>query len=118
MFRIMGIGVDIAVEQEGDIYVITLDGRLDASTTPVVEKKLLKLLESATKIAVDCEKITYLSSAGMRLLLSTTKKMQAKQGNISFFSMSDAVLDIIRMAGFDKILNISKAKKDALKFLK
>lgn len=113
----MGIGVDIVVEQENDIYIVSLSGRLDASTTPVIEKKLGKLLEVAHKIAIDFSKISYLSSAGLRLLLSSTKKMQAKEGKIAFFSMSDDVIEIIQMAGFERILHIFPSKKETLKFL-
>lgn len=113
----MGIGVNIDVEQQGSIYVVNLEGRLDASTTPVVEKKMAKLLESVDKIAVDFTEISYLSSAGMRLLLSTTKKMQAKQGNIAYFGLNDEVLEIIKIAGFERILHLFKSKKDALKYL-
>ncbi len=113
----MGIGVEISVEQEGDIYLVTIEGRIDASTTPIVEKKLSKLLEISKKIAIDCSNIDYLSSAGMRLLLSMTKKMHAEKGKIGFFGMSDDVMEIIRMAGFERILKIFSTRKEALKSL-
>lgn len=114
----MGIGVEITVEQEGDIYIIILEGRLDAATTPVVEKKLAALLDIAKKIVVDLTDIVYLSSAGMRLLISMTKKLHGKGGEVCFFGMSDDVLEIIKMAGFERILKITKTRNDALKSLK
>ena len=113
----MGIGVEIKVEQEGSVYFVTLEGRLDASTTPVVEKKMAGLLDVAEKIVVDCSKIDYLSSAGMRLLLSSTKKMAAKEGKIAFMGMHDDVLDVIKMAGFERILHLFPNKKEAMKFV-
>ncbi len=113
----MGIGVEITVEQEGDVYIVMLDGRIDASTTPIVEKKLANLLDISKKIIVDFTDVGYLSSAGMRLLLSMTKKMQAKEGQAVFFAMSDDVLEIIKMAGFERILKIVKTKSEALKSL-
>jgi len=111
----MGIGVEIKVEEEGNIHVVTVSGRLDASTTPVVEKKLEGLLAASNRIAIDCSEIDYLSSAGMRLLLSMTKKLHAKKGALAFFGMTDDVMEIIRMAGFERILNIFSTKKEALK---
>jgi len=113
----MGIGVDITIEEEGDVHIVTIDGRMDASSTPVIEKKLAKLLEVSKKILIDFSKVSYLSSAGMRLLLSATKKMHAHKGQILFFGMSDDVLEIIKMAGFERILKIFPTKKDALKNL-
>lgn len=114
----MGIGVEINVEQEGDILIVRLDGRLDATTTPVVEKKLAKLLDASKKIIIDFTDVGYLSSAGMRLLLSMTKKMHTKEGQICFFGMSEDVLEIIKMAGFERILKICNTKSEALKFCK
>lgn len=111
----MGIGVEINVEEEGNIHVVSLSGRLDASTTPVVEKKLEGLLAASSRIAIDCSEIDYLSSAGMRLLLSMTKKIHAKKGTLAFFGMTDDVMEIIRMAGFERILKIFSTKKEALK---
>ncbi|MDN3506759.1 MAG: STAS domain-containing protein [Simkaniaceae bacterium] len=111
----MGIGVEITAELEGDIHVVTLDGRIDAATTPVVEKKLANLLEASDKMAIDCSGVDYLSSAGMRLFLSMTKKMAAKEGKLAFFGMTDDVMEIIKMAGFERILKIFSTKKEALK---
>ncbi|NGX46673.1 MAG: Anti-sigma-B factor antagonist [Chlamydiae bacterium] len=111
----MGIGVEITVEQEGDIHLVTIEGRVDAATTPIVEKKLAKLLDISQKIAIDCSNIDYLSSSGMRLLLSMTKKMHAAKKKLAFFGMSDDVMEIIRMAGFERILKIFSTKKEALK---
>lgn len=118
ILKVMGIGVEISAQQEGDVLVIKLDGRLDASTTPVVEKKLAKLLETSKKMLVDFTDVGYLSSAGMRLLLSMTKKMQANEGQIAFFAMSEDVLEIIKMAGFERILKIFNTKNEALKSIK
>ena len=114
----MGLGVEIKVEQEGDIYLVTLEGRIDATTTPRVEKKLANLLDVAKKIAIDFSDIVYLSSAGLRLLLSITKKMHAKKGQVVFFSMSDDVMEIIRMAGFERVLKIYSSKNEAVKAFK
>lgn len=111
----MGIGVDIVVEEEDGIHFVKLDGRLDALTTPIVEKKLAKLLEATNKIAIDFSRVDYLSSAGMRLLLSLTKKMDAKKGRAVFFNMNDDALEIIKMAGFERVLAIFATKKEALK---
>lgn len=111
----MGIGVEISVEEEAGMHVVTIEGRIDATTTPIVEKKLEGLIEASSKIVIDCSNINYLSSAGMRFFLSMTKKMQAKNGKVAFFSMSDDVMEIIKMAGFERILKIYSTKKEAIK---
>lgn len=112
-----GIGVEIKVEEEAGVHLVTIEGRIDAATTPIVEKKLEGLIEVSSKILIDCSNIYYLSSAGMRFFLSMTKKMQAKEGKVAFFGMNDDVMEIIRMAGFERILKIFSTKKEALKSL-
>lgn len=114
----MGIGVGIIVQEEKGVHIVKLDGRLDASTTPIVEKKLAGLLEVSTRIAIDFTNVGYLSSAGMRLLLALTKKMDAKKGQAVFFGMEEDVFEIIKMAGFERILKIYKTKNEALKAFK
>lgn len=113
----MGIGVEIRITEEEGIPVAVIEGRMDAATTPIVEKKLEGLLNASSKILIDCSNIHYLSSAGMRLFLSMTKKMHAKEGKVAFFSMGEDVMEIIKMAGFERVLNIHSTKKEALKAL-
>jgi anti-sigma B factor antagonist/stage II sporulation protein AA (anti-sigma F factor antagonist) len=115
---IMMRNVELRVEQEGDVYIIVIEGRIDATTTPIVEKKLAKLDDLAMRIAIDFSDVEYLSSAGMRLLLSLAKRMQSKGGIVAIYGMADDVVDIIRMAGFERILNLFGKKADALKSLK
>lgn len=113
----MGIGVEISIAEEGSVHVVSIDGRVDATTTPTVEKKLEGLLKIANKILIDASEINYLSSAGMRLFLSMTKKMQAEGKQVVFFNMTDDVMEIIKMAGFERILKIFPSKKEAVKAL-
>lgn len=118
MLGVMVGGVEFTVEQEGDVYIVLIRGRIDATTTPTVEKKLARLDEVAKKLAIDFTGVDYLSSAGMRLLLSMTKKLHAKGGKMVCYGMRDDVVEIIRMAGFERILDLFGSKEDALKSLK
>ena len=67
---------------------------------------------------LDFTRIDYLSSAGLRILLSATKKLKEKKGTLILFSLQEEVLEIIKMAGFDKILHICLNEKEALQFHK
>ena len=80
----------------------------------ILEEKFIELTKSEAKVLVDFSKVDYLSSAGMRLLLSTTKKMKKNEGKLIFFSISDEVMEIIRMAGFERILSIYGSEQEAL----
>lgn len=110
----MGLGIRVAVEEKENVLIVRLDGRLDATSTPVLEGKIKPLLDKSMRILIDFSGVDYLSSAGMRLLLSATKKMKAKNGHLVFCGLSDDVMEIIKMAGFDKILRIFPTEKEAL----
>lgn len=112
------MGLNIEVEDSKEKKIIHIDGRLDAASTPILEKKLTQLISDGHKfILMNFSKVDYLSSAGMRLLLSATKKLKAIGGKITFCNMSDDVMEIIKMAGFEKILNIYNNENEALEAL-
>ena len=111
----MALGLHIQIEEEKEKNIIRLEGRIDAMSSPQLEKEITKLLEKGRDVLlVDFSRVDYLSSAGMRLLLSITKKLKAKQGKCLFFSFNEEVLEIVKMAGFEKILNIYPNEKAAL----
>lgn len=105
----------ITVENQGDIRIVRVEGRLDATSVPVLEKQLSHLIDANhKKILADFEKVDYLSSAGMRLLLSVTKKLKSHGGKLAICAMNDDVMEIIKMAGFERIMNIYPTEKEAL----
>lgn len=111
----MAIGLQIELEEIDRKIVLRIDGRIDASTSPVLERKINQLVEeSHSRLLLDFSRVDYLSSAGMRVLLAATKKMKAKKGDLILFSLQDEVSTTVRMAGFDKILHICSSEKDAL----
>ncbi len=115
----MGVGLHIELEEIEHRVILRITGRLDAATTPILERKLNALIdEHHNFLLLDFSDIDYLSSAGMRLLLSATKKLKGKNGSLILFSVGDEVSEIIKMAGFDKILHICSNEKEALQFHK
>lgn len=112
----MAIGLNVSIEEKDKCKLVRLAGRLDATTTPALEGKISKVLDQNKQfMLMDFSKVDYLSSAGMRLLLSATKKLKAHGGKLVFCSMSDEVMEIIKMAGFERILAIYPSEEAALK---
>lgn len=112
------MALKIDIEKVGKGVILRIEGRLDAPSTPSLEKEIQKLLqEDETHLLLDFTQVDYLSSAGMRLLLALTKKLKAKHGVVCLYSLSDEVREIIKLAGFEKILHLSETEKEALKFL-
>ena len=108
----------IELEKHDRGMIVRIEGRLDAASTPQLERALEPLLkEGVTRLLLDFTQVEYLSSAGMRLLLSVTKRLKVKGGLLLLFSLGDEVKEIIRMAGFEKILQICGTEAEAVRQL-
>ena len=77
----MGVGLKIDMEEISQRIILRLDGRIDAASSMILERKLNKLIdENHLHLLLDFTRVDYLSSAGMRVLLSSLKKVKAKKG--------------------------------------
>ncbi len=90
---------------ENGILTVLLDGKLDTSTTPQVQSEIEADVESADSLVIDMKDLKYISSAGLRLLLSLHKKMMAK-GGMTIINVNDTNMEILEFTGFADILNI------------
>ena len=82
-----------------------LEGRLDTITSPELEEELKASLEDAQALVLDFEKLEYISSAGLRVLLSAQKTM-AKRGEMKLTHVNETVMEIFEVTGFADILTI------------
>jgi anti-anti-sigma factor len=114
----MSVSLHIDLEEIEQKLILRLDGRLDAATTPILERKINHLIdEHRYRLLLDFLHVDYLSSAGMRLLLAASKKLKTKKGALVLFSVGEEVMDIIKLAGFEKILLIFETEQDALQYM-
>ncbi|MBO7359194.1 MAG: STAS domain-containing protein [Clostridia bacterium] len=82
---------------------LALEGRLDSDTAPQLEEQLSSALEGVTILELDFEKLEYISSAGLRLLLATQKRMN-EQGSMVIKNVSKGIMEILEITGFNGIL--------------
>lgn len=113
----MTAGLKIQEQEVDHKMIMRISGRLDAASSPLLERKVATLLEGDFDyLLLDLQNLDYLSSAGMRFLLSTTKQLKAKNGNLVLFGIKPEVMEIISMAGFERILHICLNEQEALCF--
>ena len=82
-----------------------LEGRLDTITAPELEEQLKESMNGVTALTLDFEKLDYISSAGLRVLLSAQKVMN-KQGTMKIIHVNETVMEIFEVTGFTDILTI------------
>ncbi len=92
-------------QKNGSNMTIELTGRLDTSTAPELEKVINTSLENITKLVFDMDGLEYISSAGLRVLLSAQKTMN-RQGQMKLINVNEAILEIFEITGFTDIMTI------------
>ena len=97
--------MNIEKNLEGTTLTLALEGRLDTTTSPDLEEALAASLDGATALVFDFAKLDYLSSAGLRVLLSAQKRMN-KQGSMKLVHVNDAVKEVFDITGFADFLTV------------
>lgn len=97
--------MEIIKNLNGDQLNIALEGRLDTSTAPELEAELKASLDGIKELVLDFAKLEYISSAGLRVILSAQKTM-SKQGEMKLVGVNEEVMEVFEITGFVDILTI------------
>lgn len=97
--------MNILKKEDGSTLTLSLEGRLDTTTSPVLEAELKHSIEGVTELVIDMDALEYISSSGLRVLLSAQKVMNA-QGKMRVQNVNDIIMEIFDVTGFVDILTI------------
>ena len=107
--------MDILEESRDGIVVVSPQGRIDCNTSAKLERKLLALLEPASRgIVIDFTAVDYISSAGLRVVLVLAKRLRGGGGALVLCQLNELIQEIFKMSGFNKIMAIAATRADAL----
>ena len=95
----------IEIKRNEQETIIELVGRLDTTTAPALDKTINNDIEGTKNLILDFKSLEYISSAGLRVLLGTQKKMQ-KIGSMKLTNVCEEVMEVFEMTGFSDILTI------------
>ena len=95
----------IEIKKHVDELVLEITGRLDTITAPALDKTINENLGEIKSLILDCKNLEYISSAGLRVLLSTQKKLQQK-GTMKLKNVCEDVMGVFEITGFADILAI------------
>ena len=99
--------MDITYRTDKDILYIAVEGRIDASNATAAEEKIFNIKKEnpGKHVVVDADKLEYISSAGLRVILKAQKAMTAK-GGMKLLHVNETIMEIFEITGFSGILNI------------
>jgi anti-sigma B factor antagonist len=98
--------MDINVKKNGVEMLVELDGRLDTTSAPELEKSLVAEWDDVENLVFDFAALRYVSSAGLRVLLGSQKKMNAKGGTMVIKHVNETVMEVFDVTGFLDILTV------------
>ena len=107
--------MEISVTESRDVRILSFQGNLDTNTSPQAESEINGLIDAGSQqLLINFEKLDYISSAGLRILLATAKKLKASQGDLKICCLNETVQEVFDISGFATILSVSKTEEDAL----
>ena len=107
--------MNINMQDNGAVKVVRFEGKLDTNTTPEADTALnLAIEQGASKILIDFKDLDFVSSAGLRILLATAKKLGAQGGALRVCSLNETVRDIFDISGFSTLLRVFDDEQEAL----
>jgi len=110
--------MDIIETRQQQITIFSLAGRLDSNSSPEFDKKIIQAMENGFRyIILDCQKLDYITSAGLRVVVKTAKKLKPEQGRIILCAMADYVKEVFEIAGFDSFLPILPTLEDGIRMI-
>ena len=110
--------MEITQKEENGIVSIAINGRLDADSSPEAEKVVKEALEGqTTRLLFNLSALEYLSSAGLRVLLSAAKEIRRREGKIVLCSLNEFVKEIFEVSGFQSLIPIADSVESGTEIL-
>ncbi len=107
--------MEIRTENENDVEIVSIEGELDTETSPEAEAYLNKMRADGTrKILLDFEKLDFISSAGLRVLLATAQEMESTGGGLRVCCLNRDVKEVFDISGFSTLLGVFDSQAKAL----
>lgn len=110
--------MDIRITEEGKVCVMALSGRMDATTVNQFDEAYRALVAEGKKcVLVDMGELAYISSAGLRSILTFVKLLKSSGGTLVFCALQPMVSEVFRISGFSSMLAVHKTSNEALSAL-
>lgn len=99
---------------EDDITVVDLLGNLDTHTSGTASEELARIAQGASKLLLNLEGLEFLSSAGLRVLLRTSKQLKRAGGATKICGAKGTVLEVLEISGLDTLMDLHVSEREAL----
>src|SRR5215471_3136 len=110
--------MEITTHTAQDVTIVALAGQLDSNTSPEAQAALDAIVAGGVrKVVIDFTALDYISSAGLRVLLGTAKRLKQERGELRLFGLNETVQEVFAISGFATILTVVDTEANALRGL-
>ncbi len=107
--------MEVTVKEVNEVNVMSFEGNLDTNTAPQAQAQIDQLIDGgSSKILINFDNLNYISSAGLRVLLATAKKLKASSGGLKICGLNETVQEVFDISGLSSILSVVATEEDAL----
>ncbi len=107
--------MQISVKTTNEVKILVFEGKLDTQTSPDAQQQLTQLIgEGENRFLVNFEKLDYISSAGLRVLLAAAKQLKGIDGELRICSLNEVVREVFDISGFTTIFKVFGSESEAL----
>ncbi len=107
--------MEIKERKEGENTIIEISGRLDATSSPILQEKLMQIMNQEKNIVLDCAHVEFISSSGLRVFLMAAKKLKGGTGSLAICALSENVKEVFDISGLSSVLTLIPTVEEALK---
>ena len=105
----------VETERLGDILIAKTDGRVDGANAREFQVALEAAIDPGERaVILDMEQLSYISSAGLRVILLTARALQDRNAKFAICSLSESIREVFEISGFDKIISVHASRAEAL----
>ena len=104
----------VNIKKSGDNDIVEVEGSVDSKTAPDLQEQILAIIPNISNIILDITNVTFISSAGLRVLLMVYRQLKTKDGKIVLVGVSDEIKDVMFMTGFITFFEIKSTVEQAL----
>ena len=96
-------------EKQGTNLTVKPQGRLDTASSPVLEREMQQYLDDVLNVTMDFADVEYISSGGLRVLLSTDQILEDRGGNLRIIHVNEHILEVFQLVGFMEIVDVEES---------
>lgn len=104
----------VSIEKAGSNIIARVEGSIDSKTASDLQQSILNVINDGAKLILDFTNVSFVSSAGLRVLLMVYRQQKAKNGKVILVGVSEDIKDVMFMTGFISFFEITDSLSDAL----